>query len=146
MIRTSVCSIVCPLIASCAETGVEPAPALEFADDAATVRGTEVEIELSRVPQWRSPGDAASAVVFLAAQIIVVRRGSSEFSAFSAVCPHAGCGVSAVQASQLVCPCHGSTFTFDGARVSGPAPSGLTALPVSYDAAAGRLSVRRMHP
>ena len=61
----------------------------------------------------------------------------------SAICPHAGCGVSTVRASELVCPCHGSTFTVSGARVAGPAPEGLTALSVTYDAATRRLTVRR---
>jgi Rieske Fe-S protein len=134
---------LCPLIEACGDSAIPGAPVLEFADDAATVRGNEVEIDIARVPQWRAPEVGESAVVFLTARVIVVRRPRDLFSAFSAVCPHAGCGVSTVRAGELVCPCHGSTFTFSGARVAGPAPEGLTALSVTYDAATRRLTVRR---
>lgn len=146
MLRTVLGTALYPLLAGCAGSASLEAPALEFADDAATVRGDNVVIELARVPQWRSPAIAESAVVFLAAQVIVVRRPLEQFSAFSAVCPHAGCGVSGVRTDALVCPCHGSTFAFDGTRLSGPAPSGLTPLPVTYDGSAGRLMVRRANP
>ena len=55
--------------------------------------------------------------------------------AFSAVCTHAGCVVSAWRASDrlLLCPCHGSEY--DPARmaavVRGPAPLPLPRLPVA---------------
>jgi len=146
MLRVVLGTTLYPMFAGCAGPASPEAPALEFADDAATVRGDIVEIELARVPQWRSPTVAESAVVFLTAQVIVVRRTREQFRAFSTVCPHAGCGVSGVRMDELVCPCHGSTFAFDGTRLSGPAPSGLSPLPVTYDAAAGRLVVRRVSP
>ena len=48
----------------------------------------------------------------------------------SPICPHEGCEVSWDQArSRFACPCHESFFTADGARISGPAPRGLDALP-----------------
>ena len=48
--------------------------------------------------------------------------------AFSATCTHQGCPVGSVEDGVIVCPCHGSAFALDtGARVSGPATSGLTA-------------------
>lgn len=134
---------VCPMFA-CGESATPSAPAPEFADDAATVRGTVVEIDLTRVPQWRSAPAADSAVVFLAAQVIVVRRPLEQYTAFSAVCPHAGCGVSTVLSQELVCPCHGSAFDFAGARLSGPAPSGLTQLAVMHDTANRRLMIQRV--
>lgn len=55
--------------------------------------------------------------------------------AFSAVCTHAGCIVSAWRAASrlLLCPCHGSEY--DPARaaavVAGPAPQPLPRLPVA---------------
>lgn len=116
-------------------------PPLEFADDAATVRDNVVEIDVSRVPQWRASPAVESAVVFLSVQVIVVRRTADRFTALSAVCPHAGCGVSVVRGDQLVCPCHGSTYTFSGERVSGPAPTGLTSLPATFDASGQRLTI-----
>jgi rieske iron-sulfur protein len=54
--------------------------------------------------------------------------------AFSAICTHAGCVVSAWRASEgyLLCPCHGSMYDPSaGARVvGGPAPRPLPALPL----------------
>ena len=48
----------------------------------------------------------------------------------SPICPHEGCEVSWEQArNRFACPCHESYFTADGARISGPAPRGLDALP-----------------
>jgi thiosulfate dehydrogenase [quinone] large subunit len=57
---------------------------------------------------------------------IVVRDGSGDIRAFSAVCTHAGCTVG-FEGGQIVCPCHGGTFDArSGAVISGPPPSGLT--------------------
>jgi menaquinol-cytochrome c reductase iron-sulfur subunit len=48
----------------------------------------------------------------------------------SPICPHAGCEVLWEQsANRFSCPCHESFFAADGARISGPAPRGLDALP-----------------
>ncbi|HJT65068.1 MAG TPA: ubiquinol-cytochrome c reductase iron-sulfur subunit [Pyrinomonadaceae bacterium] len=48
----------------------------------------------------------------------------------SPICPHEGCEVSWEQArDRFSCPCHESFFAADGARLSGPAPRGLAALP-----------------
>lgn len=142
LLRAGLCLFSCHMLSACDGNGSEPtSPGLEFADDAATVRGSTVEIDVSRVPQWRNAPAAETAVVFLAAQVIVVRRTASSFTALSAVCPHAGCGVSRVQTNALVCPCHDSTFTFNGERVSGPAPTGLAPLPVRFEQRDGRLFV-----
>ncbi len=58
----------------------------------------------------------------------LVRRGE-EVSAFSAVCPHLGCGVEAV-GDGFACPCHGSAFDGQGRVLAGPAPRGLDPLEV----------------
>jgi rieske iron-sulfur protein len=54
--------------------------------------------------------------------------------AFSAVCTHAGCIVSAWLAVDrlLLCPCHGSQYdpARDAAAVAGPAPLPLPSLPI----------------
>lgn len=49
---------------------------------------------------------------------------------FSAVCPHEGCDVEWIDnPGEFICPCHDSRFGADGARLSGPAASGLTQIP-----------------
>jgi nitrite reductase/ring-hydroxylating ferredoxin subunit len=61
---------------------------------------------------------------------VVLRRSGDAVRAFDARCTHAGCIV-AVDGTDLLCRCHGSVFDgATGARVGGPAPSGLLALPV----------------
>jgi Rieske Fe-S protein len=42
--------------------------------------------------------------------------------AFNAACPHAGCFVD-LREGQFRCPCHNSSFTFDGRRVQLPPPA-----------------------
>ena len=62
----------------------------------------------------------------------VLQLSSGDFTAYDATCPHQGCAVNFVSASDgFACPCHGSQFTAKGALVSGPAQRGLTAVPVT---------------
>lgn len=63
----------------------------------------------------------------------VVQPQSGRFLAFDAVCPHAGCYVGfQATADQFVCPCHGSRFSGQsGAVLSGPAPRGLSSIPIT---------------
>jgi Rieske Fe-S protein len=69
-------------------------------------------------------------------KVVVTQPAEGTFKAFSAVCPHQGCSVDSVRDDVISCPCHGSTFSAsDGARLSGPAPSGLEVLIASVDGA-----------
>ncbi len=48
----------------------------------------------------------------------------------SAICPHEGCEVDwNDETREFLCPCHDSHFDAGGARRSGPAQNGLTAIP-----------------
>lgn len=142
LLRCGLGALACPILAAC--SSAEPtAPEDPSLDAAVTVRGDVIEVDVTRVPQWRGENADDSAVVFLAAQLIVVRRAGPSFSALSAVCPHSGCGVSVVQAPRLVCPCHGSEFDFAGRRLAGPAPTGLTTLVANFDGEARVLRVQR---
>jgi Rieske Fe-S protein len=54
---------------------------------------------------------------------------SQGFVIFSSICPHLGCRFNWVDDSKkFICPCHGSQFNLEGARVAGPAPRGLDPL------------------
>lgn len=63
---------------------------------------------------------------------LVIQHTSGTFVAFDAICPHAGCTVAYMSASNIIaCPCHGSEFNpRTGAAVTGPATSGLTPITV----------------
>jgi Rieske Fe-S protein len=73
----------------------------------------------------------------------LIRKGQ-EVRAFSTVCPHAGCSVDWDAPKQcFACPCHGSVFAPDGARVDGPTPRGLDPLDVKVEEGRVRVAYRR---
>lgn len=64
----------------------------------------------------------------------VLQLTAGQFTAYDATCPHEGCAVNFVSASDgFDCPCHGSRFDARGQLVNGPAQRGLTAVPVVLD-------------
>ena len=71
-------------------------------------------------------------VVNTANSIIIIRTGTSAYSALSNVCTHNGCTVGYQSNSQqLYCPCHGGTFDINGKVLAGPPPTPLTKYTVS---------------
>lgn len=61
-------------------------------------------------------------------QVVVTQPAKGDYKAFSAVCTHQGCTVSAIQDGTIDCPCHGSQFSIkDGSVVRGPASQALPA-------------------
>lgn len=146
LLRVGVGVVACPLLAACAGTApTETSATPPGPDDAVSVAGNTITVDIARVPAFANASASNEvAVIFLAAQLIVVRRGAAEYRALSNVCPHSGCGVSVVNTPRLVCPCHGSEFDFAGRRLEGPAPTGLRVLPVTVDSAAQRLQIERV--
>lgn len=73
-------------------------------------------------------------IVLEGKRYVVTQPSKGTYRAFSSVCPHAGCNVSAVRDGLIVCPCHDSHFKIaDGSVAQGPATKGLTAATVSVD-------------
>jgi thiosulfate dehydrogenase (quinone) large subunit len=95
--------------------------------------------EASKVPVGGSLGftDPASGDPGL-----IIQHTEGQFVAFNAVCPHAGCTVGyAPNAKLIVCPCHGSEFNPEtGGLVRGPAPHGLSTIPIA-ESSGGELFV-----
>jgi cytochrome b6-f complex iron-sulfur subunit len=71
---------------------------------------------------------ANGALVFREERLALLRDGSGLY-ALSLVCTHLGCTVT-VSASELACPCHGSTFDRQGMVLKGPADRPLSRLNV----------------
>jgi len=63
--------------------------------------------------------------------IVLTQPTAGVYKGFSNVCTHAGCKVSKVEDGNIVCPCHGSMFSLEGAVVHGPAKDPLEAKAVS---------------
>src|SRR6266852_3188709 len=64
--------------------------------------------------------------IYTTAKVVVTQPARGQYEAFSAMCTHVGCIMSAVANGTIDCPCHGSQFKItNGAVVTGPAPSPL---------------------
>lgn len=64
-------------------------------------------------------------------EVLLVQPKAGTVEAFDPVCPHQGFTVNVPKNGTIVCPGHGSRFDAStGARKSGPAPRGLTKIPV----------------
>lgn len=101
--------------------------------------GAPLTINLGDYPALASVGGIAK-VSTGGAPVAVVRQGTATFVAFSMSCPHAGTTVN-ISGSGFVCPNHGARFNAAGQWTGGQRTSGLTSVPVTYDAAAGTLTL-----
>lgn len=81
--------------------------------------------------------DETTAVVVkakgMAHPVVVMRDDQGNYSAVSGRCTHQGCDIRP-SGQFLKCPCHGSTFTRDGAVVRGPAKASLAPIPLEISA------------
>ena len=67
-------------------------------------------------------------------QVVITQPTAGEFHAFTAVCTHAQCLVTAVSDGTINCPCHGSQYAIeDGSVVGGPAPAPLAEVDFTVD-------------
>ncbi len=59
----------------------------------------------------------------------IVMDEAREFTAFTSICPHLGCGIDWDNNSgKFICPCHDSYFDIEGKVLSGPSPRGMDTL------------------
>lgn len=72
--------------------------------------------------------------------LAIVRMSSTTFAAFSRICPHQGTTIN-VTSTGFQCPRHGATFDKNGQWIGGERTSNLVSYPVTYNAAAGTLTV-----
>lgn len=97
-------------------------------DSSAGRAPSQVLVPLDRVPVG---GGVQVAVPTTGEPVWVLQPRAGDLTAFQARCPHQGCVVSLISpATGFVCPCHQSHFDAQGARLDGPAQSGLTPVAV----------------
>ncbi|EME20389.1 putative Rieske-protein [Rhodococcus triatomae BKS 15-14] len=108
------CAVGCLAVTGCAGGGEsEPEPS------------GPVELPAADVP-------VGGGVVLRPGRVVVTQPEPGVFHAFSAVCTHQNCLVSAVNQGRIVCRCHGSQFAIeDGAALVGPAQEPLAPRPVT---------------
>ena len=100
-----------------------------------------VTVKLSDFPALATVG----VVVDIGHQRAVVRTGTTTFRGLSRICTHQQCDTD-VRNNQFECPCHGSIFASDGSVIRGPSVASpqiapLSPLDVTFDAAAGTITV-----
>ena len=90
-------------------------------------------IQIERLDGWRRAISEKA--------LYVTKDAQGEVRVLSSVCPHLGCTVPwNREKKQFICPCHNAIFSFDGARISGPALRGMDTLETKVED--GQLHVR----
>jgi Rieske Fe-S protein len=96
-------------------------------------------LTLANYPALSTVGGVATATVD-GVPLAIVRTSSTTFAAFSRICPHQGATID-VTTGGFQCPRHGATFDKNGQWIGGERTSNLASYPVTYNAAAGTLTV-----
>jgi menaquinol-cytochrome c reductase iron-sulfur subunit len=111
--------LIYPLTAKTSETKwSDVGPVADFGSSAAPVQRL---VSVEQLDGWRKT--VSEKVVY------VTKDTAGQVRVLSAVCPHLGCSVQWVGAKkQFGCPCHGASFSTDGARTGGPAPRAMDSL------------------
>ena len=135
-----------PLLAACGDDGGGESTAGD-PPSSATAPSSEATRKSDKPTQTESsasepPGDGiptadvpvGGGLVMSDEQVVITQPTEGEFRAFTAVCTHAQCLVTAVSDGTINCPCHGSQYALeDGSVVGGPAPAPLAAVDFTVD-------------
>ncbi|PUA80007.1 Rieske (2Fe-2S) protein [Nocardioides currus] len=72
--------------------------------------------------------------VFADQKCVITQPSEGDFKAFTSVCTHQGCTVSAGTDGVIPCACHGSQFSLeDGSVIQGPATAPLSEVSISVE-------------
>jgi len=101
--------------------------------------GTKRVISTAKKKKILVPQNLSDGITFLESAII--KKDGKSLTAFSSKCTHLGCKINSTVNDNLVCPCHGSKFSFDGIPQNGPATVPLNKLEIVKDKSTGELVV-----
>ena len=93
-----------------------------IARDAAYSRINKVRLNLSNIENGITFRDG-----------IIINKKDDGIKIFSSRCSHLGCKLNKMENNEIVCPCHGSRFSFDGKVLMGPADNNLKELSYSIN-------------
>ncbi|NOX66364.1 MAG: Rieske 2Fe-2S domain-containing protein [Chlorobi bacterium] len=85
------------------------------------------------------PNDLSEGITFL--DKVIIRKNGKNVKVFSSSCTHLGCKINSEAEDELICPCHGSKFSFDGNPIVGPAVKPLKQLELHKDKKSGEVIV-----
>jgi len=114
-------------------TDLKDSPVGALTDFSSSTEPVMRTIQIEQVDGWRK--------VVTEKAVYVTKDSQGKLRVLTSICPHLGCTVPwNKEKSQFICPCHGATFSPDGARVSGPSLRGMDTLETSVQD--GQLQVR----
>lgn len=109
------------LLAACAPQGGTPI------NGSPTPPNISGSVEAAKVP-------VGGGIVLPGENVVITQPEAGTYRAFSAICTHQGCPVSAVEKQGIKCPCHSSYFDIStGTPVAGPAKLELPTIPCRLD-------------
>jgi nitrite reductase/ring-hydroxylating ferredoxin subunit len=115
------------LLAACGDDPVTETAAAAPATSAAPA-------EPSLAPSLASTAEIPVGGGTVVGDVLLVQPVAGTFKAYNAACPHKGVKVAAPKDGIATCAAHNSTFAIaDGARLSGPATTGLKEIAIKVD-------------
>ncbi|WP_310528432.1 Rieske (2Fe-2S) protein [Nocardioides sp.] len=124
-----------PLLAACgsdtADSATDPA-----SDPTTSSSSSEAGQTPATVGVLAATGDVpvGGCTVFDDEKVVVTQPSEGDFRAFTSICSHQGCSVSASTDGVIPCRCHGSEFSLeDGSVVQGPATAPLSEVAITVD-------------
>jgi Rieske Fe-S protein len=124
-----------PVLAACgsddSDAATDPAGSSSSSDT-----GTATPTNGAAAEAVATTGDVpvGGCAVFADQKVVVTQPTEGEFKAFTSVCTHQGCTVSASTDGVIPCACHGSEFSIeDGSVIQGPATSPLAEVAINVD-------------
>lgn len=111
-----------PLLAACGS------------DDGGSEEATEPDVPSGEALGSTADVPVGGGAIYADQEIVVTQPTEGDFKAFSAICTHQQCLVTAVEDGTIDCSCHGSKFSIEDGSVSGgPASSPLPAVEITVD-------------
>ncbi len=103
------------------------------------MKGIDRTIATSAKTKIVLPNNLSEGITFL--DKVIIRKNGENITAFSSSCTHLGCKINSENENELICPCHGSKFSFDGNPLVGPAVKPLKQLEIRKDKKSGEVIV-----
>ncbi len=97
------------------------------------------ELREKQIQKITIPSNLPSGISFFGPVIVAKER--QKIKILSAKCTHLGCIINKTENNILICPCHGSQYTFEGKVIKGPANKPLANLPFKINPKTGEITV-----